>query len=154
MFRITFLVLWLALFSLGTRAESGLSSKCTKEELNLLPQFIKVKTLSSGGPRLLKISQAKKTSPTSCFSQTTTEGWRHFTFELALRTPLRISVYSATLGSLLWKKEQVFNASAVTLIKKQGDKEIYHFTLKDPHSPLQYEIELNMATRKAKLRVR
>ncbi|NBX76868.1 MAG: hypothetical protein EBQ92_09970, partial [Proteobacteria bacterium] len=129
-------------------------SVCLSHEKALLPKFMKAKTFVSGNPLLVKVAQAKKAGPEQCLSSTNELGWQTLTFTFPERLPLKVSVYSSTLGSLLWKSEQSFKLSKITLLKKQGDKEIYHCEILDPKSKLTYEFVLNLENTDTRLRVK
>ena len=129
-------------------------SVCLSHEKAVLPKFMKAKTFVSGAPLLVKVSQAKKVGPEHCTSSTNELGWQTLTYTFPERLPLKVSTYSSTLGSLLWKSERSFTLSKVTLLKKQGDKEIYHCEIEDPKSKLVYEFLLNLENSDTRLRVK
>lgn len=127
---------------------------CLSQEKAVLPKFMKGKTIVAGVPLLVKIAQAKKAGPEQCVSSKNEVGWQNLTYSFAAQTPLKISVYSSTLGSLLWKTEHSFTLSEVTLVRKLGDKEIFFLEIADPKTKLNYEFELNLETSDIRLRTK
>jgi len=129
-------------------------SVCLSHENAVLPKLMKGKTIAAGTPILVKVTQAKNGSPVQCYSSTNEVGWQQLTYSFPETLPLKISIYSSSLGSLLWKTERSFKLSTISLFKKQGDKEIYHCEIQDPKTQSTYEFELNLETSDTRLRVK
>ncbi|MFM8268689.1 MAG: hypothetical protein ACKN9V_00755 [Pseudomonadota bacterium] len=115
---------------------------------------MKAKTILSGTPTLVKVSQAKKAGPEHCVSSTNEVGWQNLTYTFAEKTPLKIGIYSSNLGSLLWKTERTFHLTEVTLLKKQGDKEIFNLEIVDPKTKVRYEFQINSESSDIRLRAK
>jgi len=134
-------------------AESVTRSVCLGREMALLPKLIKARSSVSGAPILLKVSQPKYSGPESCTTETSELGWQTLHYAFPSKAPIKISVYTSALGSLLWKSERSFTVDLVRLVKKQSDKEIYQLVIHDPNTQIRYDFELNLDTSRVKLRI-
>jgi hypothetical protein len=155
---------WLsALFCLGLLVFSGgghlglqalTGTPCLSQEKSILPKVIKGRTSLNGVYQLLKISQPRHFEHESCQVETSEVGWQKVTYSFSKKSPLKVTLYSSTFGSLLWKTERSFTLDSVVLIKNQANKEIYDLTVTDPVTKVVYEFELNTETSRVRLRVR
>lgn len=134
-------------FSQGSVADLGSNE-------SILPKTLKAKTSLHGLYLLVKVSQPRNHEPIKHLVETTSEGWHKITYSFPQEAPLKITVYSSRLGSLLWKTERTFTQNSVVFSQKQGAKEIYEFTIQDPHTKVTFDFELNKETSRVRLRAK
>lgn len=120
----------------------------------ILPKTLKAKTTLHGLYLLVKVTQSKNHEPIKHTVEATSEGWHKLSYSFPPEAPLKVTVYSSRLGSLLWKTERTFTLSSVVFFQKQGSKEIYEFTLQDPHTKVVFDFELNKETSRIRLRAK
>ena len=148
----------LGLFIFSNGGQAGLQSlsgtPCVSNERTIFPKLIKGRTTVNGIYHLVKVAQPKHFEAENCQVETSEVGWQKVTYSFNKKAPLKVTLYSSTLGSLLWKTERTFTLNTVSITKNQGSKEIYDLAITDPISKIEYEFELNLETSRVKLRSR
>jgi hypothetical protein len=144
---ISTLIVGFFVFAQGSNADLGSNE-------SILPKVLKAKTDHHGTFLLVKVSQPKNHEPFKKPVETTSEGWHKHTYTFRSDVPLKITVYSSRVGSLLWKTETSFSINELSLYQKQGSKDIYDFSIRDPHTKVTFEFELNKETSRVRLRAK
>lgn len=148
----------LGLFLFSNAGQGSLQSlsgtPCISHETTILPKVIKGRLSINGISYLIKIAQPRHFESESCQVETSEVGWQKVTYSFNKKAPLKVTLYSSTLGSLLWKTERSFTLDTVALTKNQGTKEIYELIILDPVSKVEYQFELNLETSRVRVRTR